>query len=315
VTLFASGDSATSARLVACWPEALRLSDCRDTLAPHVLMLERLLRAADQFDVVHFHVDALHLPLMRRANIPYVTTMHNRLDLPELQPLYEEFCDAPLVSISDAQRGPLPQADWAATVHHGLPESLLQPCEEPGDHVVFLGRVSRDKGLDRALEIARRAGLPLRVAAKIDPGDRAYFEREIGPQLARPGADYVGEITESQKAAFLGGARAVLFPIDWPEPFGLVMIEAIACGTPVIACRRGAVPEVIDDGVTGFIVDDVDQAVHALARVDTLDRRRIRDVFERRFSARRMAEDYLRVYEAVIERARGGDGDRAQAVA
>jgi glycosyltransferase involved in cell wall biosynthesis len=298
VTLFASGDSVTRARLVAPCPQALRLDPhCVDQIALHILQLEMVLREADQLDVIHFHTDYLHYPLSRRQTYRHVTTLHGRLDIPELAPLYREFDRMPVVSISDSQRAPLPMAHWRATVHHGLPPDLLSFHERPAGYLAFLGRISPEKRPDRAVEIARRAGLELRIAAKVDKADQAYFERVIQPLLAGPGVNYIGEIGEAEKADFLGNARALLFPIDWPEPFGLVMIEAMACGTPVIACRCGSVPEVIDDGVTGFIVDSIEGAVRAVGRLPELSRRRCRRVFEERFCAARMARDYVAVYE------------------
>ena len=298
VTLFASGDSKTSAQLVPICPRAQRLSgDCRDPIAEHMLMIERVAQRAEEFDVIHFHTAPLHFSVARRLPVPHVTTLHGRLDLPELGPLFQEFRDLPVVSISDAQRAPLPRAGWVATVYHGLPTDRLRFSERPGDYLAFLGRISPEKRVDRAIQIAVACGQRLRIAAKVDPADREYFEREIRPMLDHPLVEYIGEIGEADKSAFLGGARALLFPIDWPEPFGLVMIEAMACGTPVVAFRGGSVPEVLDDGVTGFIVESIDEAVEAVGRIDTLDRRTCRATFERRFSVARMAEDYLRVYE------------------
>jgi glycosyltransferase involved in cell wall biosynthesis len=300
VTLFASGDSRTSARLVPGSPTALRLSGCcQDFLAPHVFMLEQVVKQAHEFDVVHFHIAQLHFPIARRALPAHVTTLHGRLDLPELVPLYEEFSDIPCVSISDAQRAPLPHAHWVATVHHGLPPDLLPFRPGPGSYLAFLGRISPEKRVDRAIAIARACGQRLRIAAKVDPADTDYFEREIRPLLDHPLVEFIGEIGDDKKAAFLARARALLFPIDWPEPFGLVMIEALACGTPVIAFRGGSVAEVIDHGVTGFIVDTLEEAFAATARIDTLDRRTCRAVFEKRFTVARMAADYVNLYERV----------------
>jgi glycosyltransferase involved in cell wall biosynthesis len=302
VTLFASGDSVTAARLVPACRQALRLDPkCVDKLALHIVMLEQVFREAHRFDVIHFHVDYLHFPLSRRLGIPNITTLHGRLDLPELGPLYHEFADMPVVSISDAQRRPLPHAHWQATVHHGLPDQLWW-SERPGEYLAFLGRISPEKRVDRAVEIARRVGLKLRVAAKVDAADADYYRTEIEPLFRDPLVEFIGEIGELEKPAFLGGARALLFPIDWPEPFGLAMIEALRCGTPVVAWRCGSVPEVIDDGVTGFVVDDLEQAVRATESISALDRQRVRDVFEARFSARRMAADYLAVYERLVGR-------------
>ena len=301
VTLFASGDSVTAAKLVAGSPQSLRLwPGSVDALAHHIVMLERVASLADAFDIIHFHVDYVHFPLSRRMPWRHVTTLHGRLDLPDLQPLYDEFADMPVVSISNDQRQPLPQAAWQATVYHGLPPALYTPRERGEPYLVFLGRISPEKRVDRAVDIARRAGLPLRVAAKIDAVDRAYFERDIKPLFEQPGVDYLGEIGEDDKNALLGGAAALLFPIDWAEPFGLVMIEAMACGTPVIAWRAGSVPEVIDEGVTGFVVDSVDAAVEAVGKVAQIDRRRCRQVFEERFAVERMTRDYVAVYEQLV---------------
>jgi glycosyltransferase involved in cell wall biosynthesis len=303
VTLFASGDSVTSARLVPICRESLRLDRrCVDRLAPHIVMLETVCREAHRFDVIHYHIDYLHYPLSRRLGVPHVTTLHGRLDLPELGGVYDEFPDAPVVSISDAQRRPIPQADWQATVHHGLPPDLYRPREQPGDYLAFLGRISPEKRVDRAVEIARRLGTRLRVAAKVDAADRDYYRAEIEPLFRDPIVEYIGEIGEAEKSAFLGGARALLFPIDWPEPFGLVMIEAMGCGTPVVAWDGGSVREVVDDGVTGFVVGDLDAAVRATERAGELDRRRVREVFEARFPVSRMAADYVAVYERLVGR-------------
>jgi glycosyltransferase involved in cell wall biosynthesis len=301
VTLFASADSRTSARLMPACPRSLRTeSGSVDSLAPHLIMLEQVSRAAACFDVLHFHVDYLHYPLTRRVGWPSVTTLHGRLDVPELEGVYDEFGEMPVVSISDAQRRPLPQANWQATVHHGLPQDLFTFRDRPGPYLAFLGRISPEKRVDRAVEIARRVGLPLRVAAKIDRTDRAYFDREIAPLFELPFVEYLGEINERQKDAFLGNALALLFPIDWAEPFGLVMIEAMACGTPVVAWRGGSVDEVVADGVSGFIVESMDEAVEATRRVDGLSRRACRRHFEAAFTAARMAADYLAVYEDLL---------------
>jgi glycosyltransferase involved in cell wall biosynthesis len=301
VTLFASGDSRTRARLVSVCPRALRLDEsCIDPLAHHVVQLELVQREADRFDLLHFHVDYLHFPVSRRSGHTHVTTLHGRLDLPDLRAIYREFWDVPVVSISHAQRTPLPGANWIATVHHGIPLDLLAFHEKGGDSLVFLGRISPEKRVDRAVEIARRTGRMLRIAAKIDKVDRDYFDAEIRSLFELPFVEYVGEIAENEKAELLGNAAAVMFPIDWCEPFGLVMIESMACGTPVIAWRNGSVPEVIDEGVTGIIVDDLDAAVAATRRIETMSRRRCRDVFEERFTSERMANGYLDVYERLL---------------
>jgi glycosyltransferase involved in cell wall biosynthesis len=299
VTLFASGDSTTSAELVAGSPTSLRLNGCKDQLAHHIRLLELVHRQIERFDVVHYHIDYLHFPASRLHGRPQLTTLHGRLDVPDLQPLYTEFSDMPVVSISDAQREPLPMAHWLGTVYHGLPEDLYSPRAEHGEYLAFLGRLSPEKRVDRAIGLAREMGLPIRIAAKVDENDTAYFEEHVKPLLDHPLVEYVGEITDAQKDDFLGKALALLFPIEWPEPFGLVMTEALACGTPVVAFRRGSVPEVIDEGVTGFIVEDMEEALDAVTRVRTLDRRRCREVFEERFSGGRMMRDYMALYEKV----------------
>jgi glycosyltransferase involved in cell wall biosynthesis len=305
VTLFASGDSVTAAKLVAPCPRALRLDPgCKDPIAMHLVLLEKVFREAGRFDLIHFHCDYLHFPLSRRHRSPHVTTLHGRLDLRELAPLYREYEGEPVISISNAQRRPLPWLNWQGTVYHGLPRDLHTIREEPGDYLAFLGRISPEKGVDRAIEIARRVGLPLKVAAKVDGADREFYETELVPLLKRSGSlvEFVGEVGGRAKDAFLEHAAALLFPINWPEPFGLVMIEAMACGTPVIAFRRGSVPEVMDDGVSGFVVDDVDGAVRAVGRLRELSRRRCRRVFEERFDARRMTRDYVNIYRRLARR-------------
>ena len=307
VTLFASADSDTSGRLVPVWPRALRLDGgCRDSLIPHFLMLENVAQRASEFDIIHFHTGPLHFPLARRLATAHLTTLHGRLDMPELQPFFDQFRDIPVVSISRAQQTPLPQAGWIGTVHHGLPPDLLRFEQGPGSYLAFVGRISPEKRVDRAIAIATACGLPLKIAAKVDPADREYFERDIRHLLENPLVEYVGEIGEAQKSEFLGGAIALLFPIDWPEPFGLVMIEALACGTPVVAFRGGSVPEVLVDGVTGFVVDTMDDAVRATRDVGRLDRRRCRAVFDRRYNVTRMATDYVALYEAMMAQAPAG---------
>jgi glycosyltransferase involved in cell wall biosynthesis len=305
VTLFASGDSETAARLVAATPRSLRLDkSCIDSVAHHVLLVEQVSRHAREFDVIHYHIDYLHFPLSRCRPHPHVTTLHGRLDLPDLVSLYDEFTDMPVVSISNSQRQPLPQAHWQATVYHGLPADLLSFHPGHGDYLAFVGRISPEKGTDRAIAIAERVGMPLKVAAKVDNADKEYFDREIKPLLKSSLVEFIGEIGDAEKDEFLGNAYALLFPIDWPEPFGLVMIEAMACGTPVIAFQQGSVLEVMEDGRSGFVVSDIDEAVDAVRRIGQLDRLECRQAFEERFTASRMAKDYVRVYEDVIARRR-----------
>jgi glycosyltransferase involved in cell wall biosynthesis len=303
VTLFASGDSVTQARLVAACPRALwRDPQCRETLPHHVRLMELVFADVSRFDVIHFHGDYLHFPLLRRCPWPSVTTLHGRLHVPDLQPLLDEYPEVPLVSISDDQRRPIPGANWQATVYHGLPRNLHAFREPVGEYLAFLGRISPEKRLDRAIEIARRTGMRLKVAAKIYPEDRDYFQRTIEPLLqeSRSFVEFVGEVGGRDKDDFLGQAYALLFPIDWPEPFGLVMIEALACGTPVVAWRNGSVPEVIEDGVTGFVVDNLAEAAEAVRRVAWLDRQACRRNFEERFDAARMVRDYVDVYRRLV---------------
>jgi glycosyltransferase involved in cell wall biosynthesis len=305
VTLFASGDSNTSAELISPCRQSLRRSKvCADPTPCHLTMLEQLYRESDRFDIIHFHVDYIHFPFSRREQCTQVTTFHGRLDLPELSGLYREYAEMPVVSISDSQRKPIPWMNWQATVYHGLPEDLFTFQESPGRYLAFLGRVSPEKCLDRAVEIARGAGMKLKIAAKIDKSDRNYYEKQIKPLLNEPWVEFLAEIGGRAKDRFLGEALALLFPIDWPEPFGLVMIEAIACGTPVIAWSNGSIPEVMVDGVTGFIVDTIEDAVSAIGKVAGLDRRACRHVFEQRFSAPRMAKDYLAVYRERLRQER-----------
>jgi glycosyltransferase involved in cell wall biosynthesis len=301
VTLFASGDSRTRARLRAVVPRGLRLEPgTPDVFAAHVALLDEVLQAADEFDVVHFHFDYLHFPAVRRLRMPHVTTLHGRLD-GTMVPILQRFAALPLVSISDAQRAPIARANWIGTIYHGLPPELYRFQPAPQGYLAFLGRISPEKGPEDAIEIARRARLPLRIAAKVDKVDAAYFEERIRPLLAGPGVEFIGEISEREKGAFLGGAVGLLFPISWPEPFGLVMIEAMACGTPVIAYRCASVPEVLTEGVSGCVVDDVAGAVAAVHRLPALERPRCRALFERRFSVQRMATEYVAAYRRVAE--------------
>jgi glycosyltransferase involved in cell wall biosynthesis len=305
VTLFTTGDSTTTAKREIIWPCALRFDESiRDYLAPHMMLVERAAQRAPEFDIVHLHIDYIGYSAMKRTGTPFITTLHGRLDLPELRPLYAQFGDVPVVSISDSQREPLPEANYVRTVYHGLPERLLLPGFGSGGYLAFLGRISPEKAPDAAIRIAGRAGMRLKIAAKVDRADRDYFVERIEPLLKLPHVEFIGEIGEDQKAEFLGNAAGLLFPIAWREPFGLSMIEAMACGTPVIAMRYGSVPEVIDDNVTGFIVDDEDQAVAAVRKLHSLDRARVRRIFEERFTARRMADDYLAVYRGLIARER-----------
>jgi len=303
VTLFASGDSLTKAKLAPIWPRALRLDpSVKDFLAPVFMELEMVARRAHEFDVIHSHLDYFGYPLLRLLNAPSVTTLHGRLDLPDLAPIMRQFAAMPLVSISNAQRTHLPWANWYGTVYHGLPTSLYAPGCGDGGYLAFIGRICPEKRPDWAIEIARRAGLPLTIAAKVDKVDRSYYKTRIKPLLKDPLIEFIGEIGDSEKGAFLGDATALLFPIDWPEPFGLVLIEAMANGTPVIAFRRGSVPEIIDHDVTGFVVDNVDEAVAAIPLARALDRIVIRRRFEDRFSVERMARDYVSLYGEVLRR-------------
>jgi glycosyltransferase involved in cell wall biosynthesis len=308
VTLFATAESRTAARLMPMAERGLRLDPtCQDPLAHHIVMVDRVMEVAKEFDVLHFHIDYIHFPSCRLMALPTVTTLHGRLDVPDLAHVYRRFPEMPLVSISHSQRAPLDWANWAATVHHGLPATLYRYGEGRGGYLAFLGRVSPEKGLDHAINIARRAGMPLKIAAKIEKKDAEYYEMRIKPMLDSPGVEFLGEISERDKGAFLGDAVALLFPIKWPEPFGLVLIEAMACGTPVVAFPCGAVPEILEDGVTGRLVRDEDQAVQALQEVWRLDRLDCRLRFEQRFTADRMALDYLRVYREIASRTRLSD--------
>lgn len=299
VTLFASGDSKTKAKLVPVCTASLRLDKhCIDPLAHHIAELQMVQDRLDAFDIIHYHIDYLHFPLSRINKKPHITTLHGRLDIPDLQCLYNIFQDMPVVSISDSQRKPLPQANWIQTVYHGIPENLYTLGK--GNYVAFVGRVSPEKRVDRAIEIAKKAGITLKIAAKVDKHDTEYYHEHIKHLLDDPLVEFIGEIGDAEKDEFLGNAKALLFPIDWPEPFGMVMIEAMACGTPVIAYNHGSVPEVIDVGQTGYIVHSMEEAVNALKNIDRISREECRKVFLRRFSASRMAKDYVRVYEKML---------------
>jgi glycosyltransferase involved in cell wall biosynthesis len=304
VTLFASANSITSAKLVPCCAQSLRLNpSVRDVIPYYMVMLDKVRSMASEFDILHFHIDQFHFPIFHEIAHRTVTTLHGRQDLPDLKHLYAGFPDMPLVSISNAQRAPIPDANFVGTVHHGLPPGLLTPTlERGGNYLAFLGRISPEKRLDRAITIARAIGLPLQIAAKVDRVDEEYFRVQIEPLLKQPGVTYIGEIDERRKCQFLSNARALLFPIDWPEPFGLALIEAMACGTPVLAIRNGAVCEVVDDGVTGYVVDTVEEAIARLNSVLALDRGRVRRRFEERFAVARMARDYVKIYAKLIGR-------------
>ena len=302
VTLFASGDSKTAAKLIPCSDMALRLNpSVRESLPYHIIMLDQVRRRMDQFDVLHFHIDVLHAPLVHEIADRTLTTLHGRLDLPDLVPFYTAFPELPLASISNDQQRYLSSANWMGTVYHGLPRDLLPFQPKNDGYLAFLGRIAPEKGPDKAIEIAVRSGMPLKIAAKVDRVDQQYWETKIRPMVdAHPGVEFIGEINEHEKARFLGGAAALLFPIDWPEPFGLVMIEAMSCGTPVIAYRRGSVPEIVEDGVSGFVVDDVEQAVAAVQRIASFDRATVRAQFERRFTAEQMARGYMEIYRTLL---------------
>jgi glycosyltransferase involved in cell wall biosynthesis len=303
VTLFASGDSMTTARLVPCCRESLRMApDCVDQLAHHLVMLEKVLQEKDEFDLIHFHTDYLHFPVSARERYVHVTTLHGRLDIPDLVPLYGMYSDMPVISISHAQRDPLPHLNWQGTVHHGFPPESYSCYSKSGKYLAFLGRTSPEKGLDRAIAIAQHAGMPLKIAAKIDRTDQEYFDSCIRPLLNSSDIEFLGEIGYPEKNEFLGEAAALLFPIAWPEPFGIVMIEAMACGTPVIAYPFGSVPEVVKHGVSGYIVLDLQSAVDAIKKLGKLDRKKVRRHFEQHFTATRMAEDYLEIYERLASR-------------
>jgi glycosyltransferase involved in cell wall biosynthesis len=312
VTLFASGDSFTKATLAPMWPQALRLDPgIKDPFVPLFMQLETVARRAHEFDVIHAHLDYFGFPLFRRLKTPSITTLHGRLDLPELPSLYSLYDDIPVVSISNSQRGPLPGPNYVATVLHGLPQNLLAKGDGGGGYLAFLGRISPEKAPDAAIRIAAKAGMKLRIAAKVDRVDEEYFRTTIEPLLATGDVEFIGEIREDQKSEFLGNAAGLLFPIAWREPFGLVMIEAMACGTPVVAIENGSVPEVLEDGVTGFIVHDEAQAIEAVRRIGGLDRNRIRAEFDRRFTSRRMAQNYVALYERLIKQSGRASGLKA----
>ena len=317
VTLFASGDSATSAELVSCSPAALRLDPTvRDPNPHYMLMLEKVRQRAREFDILHFHIDYFHFPVFRPMAARTLTTLHGRLDIPDLRLLYRTIDDMPLVAISDAQRGTIPNANFVATVQHGVPLDLYRPTFQPRErYFAFLGRICPEKRPDLAIKIARACGIPLKIAAKIDRADERYFHDVIAPLLDGVSVQYIGEINERTKTAFLGEASALMFPIDWPEPFGLTMIEAMACGTPVLAFRCGSVQEVVDQGTTGFIVDSVEDAVQTVPRIIALDRRAVRRRFEHRFSADRMARNYVDVYRSLLTRSLHGEIDGRSMVA
>ena len=301
VTLFASGDSVTTAKLEAMWPQSLRLSgSIRDPNALHMLMMEVVRRRADDFDILHFHLDYYPFSLFSRHSTPFITTLHGRLDLPEHQPVFTAFSSIPVISISNAQRRPVPQAGWVRTIYHGVPEDLLRPQPGTPSYLAFLGRIAPEKGVDQAIRIAGRAGIPIKIAAKIDKADVEYFEENIRSLFALPHVEYIGEIADKDKSEFLSGAVGLLMPINWPEPFGLSMIEAMACGTPVVAYNRGSVPEVVEDGVTGFVVEDELSATDAVRRLPQLSRTVVRARFDERFTARIMAKEYLATYRSLM---------------
>jgi glycosyltransferase involved in cell wall biosynthesis len=311
VTLFASGDSITSSELAPCCTRALRLDpSVRDVIPHFMLMIDKVRERAEEFDVLHFHIDLFHFPLFRSLAAQTLTTLHGRQDLADLKPFYSRFSEMPLISISDDQRKPLPHANFVATIHHGIPSGLHQPSFEQGSYLAFLGRISPEKRPDRAIRIARAAGIPLKIAAKVDKVDEDYFRNDIAPLIAGGGVEFVGEINEREKTKFLSEAAALMFPVDWPEPFGLVMIEAMACGTPVLAFRRGSVTEVIEDGVTGKLVDSEEGAVAALPALLSYDRRTVRQRFEKRFTATRMAKDYVDSYRQLLKKSTSGTKPR-----
>ncbi len=309
VTLYASGDSETSAKLRPMCHRALRLDKhSKDPVADHIYMSERVFQESHEYDIVHSSIDYVPFPLLRRMAVPNVTTLHGRLDIPNLFNLYQEFDDIPLISISNYQRVPLSWANWVATVYHGIPEDLYKYNENPGKYVAFIGRISPEKRVDTAIRIARSAKVPLKIAAKVDKIDKDYFGSVIEPMLSGPDIEYIGEIGESEKGEFLGNAMALIFPIDWPEPFGLVMIEAMACGTPIITRPHGAIPEVIDHGTTGFVFKDMKEAVQAVKDIPKIARRTCREVFEKRFTSKIMANNYVKVYEKLIAQSKKSAG-------
>jgi glycosyltransferase involved in cell wall biosynthesis len=308
VTLFASGDSRTSANLVAHVPEAIRLNKaCEDSLAPHIIQLVEIVERAGEFDIIHFHTDYMHFPFTRKLATAHLTTLHGKLTIAELQLIYNKFPDQPVVSISNNQRRPLPQANWISTVYHGLPADLHKVGEGGGGYLAFLGRVSPEKGLEKAIDVAKATGIPLKIAAKIDKADQEYYEEQIKPLLGHPLIEFIGEINEEQKTEFLGNALALLFLINWEEPFGLVTIEAMACGTPVIALNRGSVPEIIENGKSGFVVQNEEQAIEAVSKLPLLNRNTVRNCFDERFTSRRMALDYVEIYKKLQKQARSKD--------
>lgn len=300
VTLFASGDSITKARLQSITPRALRLAGTRDPFSLHTLQLQEVVEMAGDFDIIHFHTDYFHFPVSRLSTYNHITTLHGRLDLPELAPLYEKFDDIPLVSISKAQRIPVAFANWVGNVYHGIPQALFKQGDGTDGYAVFIGRFSPEKGVDQAIEIAGRSGLKIKIAAKVDPADHEYFEVNIKPLLSLPHVEYLGEVNEEQKQELLANARVFLLPINWPEPFGMVMIESLACGTPVVAYGRGSVSEILENGKTGFVVSDIEGAVDAVGRIHQIDRNHCRQIFEQRFEAQRMAHEYVAIYEKMI---------------
>jgi glycosyltransferase involved in cell wall biosynthesis len=301
VTLFASGDSVTKAKLVACVPQALRLNErCEDSLAPHIVQLQQVIESSGEFDLIHFHTDYLSFPFTQFLDVPHLTTLHGKLSIDELQLIYNTYSDQPVICISDSQCKPLPQANFVGRVHHGLPTNLFTKGDGSGNYFAFLGRISPEKRSDRAIEIAIASNTPIKIAAKVDKADREYFAQKIQPLFDHPLVEFVGEIDEEQKQEFLGNAKALLFPIDWPEPFGLVMIEGMACGTPVIAWNNGSVPEIIDEGRSGYIVNSIEEAIDAAKKISALDRSLVRHCFEQRFTAKRMTKDYVAIYQKLV---------------